>query len=157
MLRICFVCLGNICRSPTAEAVFRHLVEEAGLGAAFTISSAGTGTWFEGEPPDPRAREAAARRGVEVGGVAHKIQPAEFDDWDLVIAMDRQNLADLRKMARTPKDLAKLRLLREFAGEEGAEVPDPFVGEGGFDEVFKICERACRALLDAVRESDSES
>jgi low molecular weight protein-tyrosine phosphatase len=155
-VRICFVCLGNICRSPTAEGVMRGLVREGGLADRVTLDSAGTGSWHVGEPPDPRTQEAAARRGYDLGDLrARQFLAADFDRFDLVLAMDRQNLADLHRLARVHDgDLPDIRLLRSFdpTARGDAEVLDPYAGgRQGFENVLDICERACRGLLDHVR------
>jgi protein-tyrosine phosphatase len=150
-LRICFVCLGNICRSPTAEAVLRKLARDAGI--ELTIDSAGTGGWHAGELPDPRSREAAARRGYELAHRARQFTAADFDRFDLVLAMDRDNLARLRQLAGG-RDAPPIRLLRAFepGAKPDAEVPDPYGGIGtDFERVLDICERACGGLLEHVR------
>jgi len=154
-MRICFVCLGNICRSPTAEGVFRKLVAEASLDGKLVIDSAGTGAWHVGELPDQRARSAASRRGYDLTHRARRFTAADFDRFDLVLAMDRDNYDTLHRLARGRMQLPMIRLLRSFelAAAPGAEVPDPYSGEDdGFEEVLDICERACRGLLEHVRE-----
>jgi protein-tyrosine phosphatase len=149
-MRILFVCLGNICRSPTAEAVMKDLTAQAGLADEITIDSAGTGDWHVGHPPDPRAVEAGARRGLEVGGSARQVAPSDFENFDLIVAMDRSNHADLIELAG--REDPHIRLLREFGGDEDLDVPDPyFGGEDGFDEAIELIDRNCRALLEAVR------
>ena len=152
-MRLLFVCLGNICRSPTAEGVMRHLVGERGLEDAVTIDSAGTGSWHVGEPPDARATAAARERGVTLEGAARQVRPSDFEDFDLVLAADRENLAALRRVAPNQEAAAKVRLLREFDPEaveaDDLDVPDPYY-EGGFDHVFGVVERACDGLLDHV-------
>jgi protein-tyrosine phosphatase len=161
-IRISFVCLGNICRSPTAEAVMRHLVHEAGLDEQIHVESAGTGSWHVGEPRDQRSSEVGRRRGMPLGGKARQFVEDDFDRTDYVIAMDRQNLAALRQMA--PDDqtrariLSKIRLLRSFepASPPDADVPDPYYGgPRGFDQVFEICEAGCRGLLAEIRRTHS--
>ncbi|HTR53216.1 MAG TPA: low molecular weight protein-tyrosine-phosphatase [Kofleriaceae bacterium] len=152
-MRICFVCMGNICRSPTAEAVMRKLVRAAGLDGHVVLDSAGTGGWHAGELPDPRSRDAAAKRGYELDHRARQFTTADFDRFDLIIAMDRDNLAHLRTIARGRGD-PPIHLLRAFepGAPENAEVPDPYGGAGDdFDRVLDICERACRGLLEHVR------
>jgi protein-tyrosine phosphatase len=157
MIRICFVCLGNICRSPTAEAVMLDLVNRAGRAAEFAIESAGTGDWHVGEPADRRAREAARERGIRLDGRARQFQRADFARFDYVIAMDRANRRELERLAPDDGARAKIHLLRSFVpagagGEEGRaelDVPDPYY-EGGFDRVLEICETACRALLERI-------
>jgi protein-tyrosine phosphatase len=152
MIRICFVCLGNICRSPTAEGVMRHLVDEAGRGADVEVDSAGTAAYHAGEPPDARAREAARRRGLRLGGRARQFRREDFARFDYVIAMDRENRANLERLAPDAAARAKIHLLRAF--EPGAElgerdVPDPYYDDR-FDEVLDICEAACRGLLARI-------
>ena len=150
-MRILFVCLGNICRSPTAEAVMRDLTTEAGLADDITIDSAGTGDWHIGHPPDPRAVEAGAKRGLAVSGKARQVAPSDFENFDLIVAMDRSNHADLIELAG--EDDPGIRLLREFGGDEDLDVPDPYFGAGdGFDEVIDLIDRHCRILLDSIRQ-----
>lgn len=150
--RVCFVCLGNICRSPTAEGVMRHLVTQAGLAEAWVLDSAGTGGWHKGEPPDPRAVTAAAARGIVVEGRARRFEPADFDRFDLVLAMDRENRANLLRLCRDAGDVAKVRLLRDHdpAAAPESDVPDPYYGgPDGFVEILDQIEAACRGLLSA--------
>lgn len=153
--RVCFVCLGNICRSPTAEALMAHRLAEAGLDGRVEVESAGTGGWHVGEPADRRARAEAARRGVRMDGRARRFSPGDFARFDLVLAMDRENLADLHAVAPTPADRAKVRLLRSFdprAGR-GAEVPDPyFGGDDGFARVFDMVDAAVLGLVAHLRD-----
>jgi protein-tyrosine phosphatase len=146
--RVCFVCLGNICRSPTAEGVMQRLVDEAGLAGAIELDSAGTGDWHVGELPDPRAAAAAERRGYKLVHRARQFVAADLARFDLVLAMDRANLAALERLARGRAN-PPIRLLRSFepGAPDGAEVPDPYTGDAvGFDQVLVICERACRGL-----------
>lgn len=153
-VRVCFVCLGNICRSPTAEGVFRHLVEQAELDGHFDIDSAGTAAYHVGEPPDRRSATAARARGIELGGRARQFRAADFERFDYVIAMDRSNHADLLELAPDEQARTKVLLLRAFDPEvsEASDVPDPYYGGvGGFDLVLDICVRGCRGLLDHVR------
>jgi len=150
-MRLLFVCLGNICRSPTAEGVMRALIAEAGLDGEIEVDSAGTGGWHVGDPPDPRAVAAARERGIELDGAARQVTPGDFFEFDLVIAMDRSNREDLLRMAPGPEAEAKVRLLREFGDGVEDDVPDPYYGGAdGFAEVVEIVERNCRALLDEV-------
>jgi protein-tyrosine phosphatase len=155
MLRLCFVCLGNICRSPIGEGVMRHLLREAGLEAQIEVDSAGTAGYHSGEPPDARARAAGKRFGVEVGGRARQFKRQDFESFDYVLAMDRSNFDDLAKLAASPEALRKLHLLRSFDGAspEGASVPDPYYGDDeDFDDVVRICLAACVPLLARLRE-----
>jgi len=155
-MRVLFVCLGNICRSPTAEGVMRALVGEAGLGDRIELDSAGTGGWHLGCAPDPRAVAAASARGVVLEGTARRVTHEDFRSFDLVLAMDRSNLRELRQLARGAGGRVEVRLLREFdpasAGAEDLDVPDPYYGAGdGFDEVFELVQAACRGLLEQIR------
>jgi len=155
-VRLLFVCLGNICRSPTAEGVMRSLVDADGLRERVEIDSAGTGAWHVGSPPDARATEAAASQGVTLSGQARRVEPDDFERFDLILAMDAANLRDLRALAGSPEAAAKVRLLREFdpasAGERDLDVPDPYYGgEHGFGRVFEMVQAACGGLLDEIR------
>lgn len=155
-MRILFVCLGNICRSPTAEGVVRHKLREAGLGDDVDVESAGTGGWHVGHPPDPRASAAAAARGIALDSRAQRFEAFHFEDFDLILAMDRQNLADMRTLAPHAAAEGKLHLFREFdplAAESGdLEVPDPYYGgEDGFDEVLDMVDRAADGLIAEIR------
>ncbi len=154
MVRICFVCLGNICRSPTAEGVMAMLVERAGLTERIELDSAGTSAYHIGERPDRRSAEAARRRGIELRGRARQFVTSDFDDFDYVVAMDKANLRDLEVLCRSVADRNKLSLLRDYDPEspKGAGVPDPYYGgEDGFDRVLDICEAGCRQLLEQLR------
>lgn len=154
--RILFVCMGNICRSPTAEGVMRHLVREAGLEDEIVIDSAGTGNWHAGDPPDERATAAAAQRGIVLEGAARQITVDDFEAFDYLLAADRDNLAGIRAIAPDEEAAAKARLLREFdpasAGAPDLDVPDPYYGgPQGFETVLDQIEAACRGLLDEIR------
>lgn len=153
MVRVCFVCLGNICRSPTAEAAFRELVEQAGLEAAVHIESAGTGDWHVGHERDARAIEAGRRRGLVLTGRARQFQASDFDRFDYVVAMDAKNVADLAASAPGGASDPRVVLFRSFdpAAPAGAEVPDPYFTLG-FDEVIDQCRAAAAGLLCHLRE-----
>jgi protein-tyrosine phosphatase len=155
-MRILFVCMGNICRSPTAEGVMRSLLRAEGLERAVTIDSAGTGGWHAGDPPDSRAMAAARSRDIVLEGAAREVTAEDFDRFDLLLAMDRENERDLLARAPDAEARAKVRLLREFDPESVAagdlDVPDPYYGGlHGFDRVLDLVEAACRGLLDEVR------
>ncbi|AXK65923.1 MULTISPECIES: low molecular weight protein-tyrosine-phosphatase [Burkholderia] len=150
---ICFVCLGNICRSPTAEGVMRHQVDAAGLTDRIAIDSAGTGDWHVGEPPDTRAQAAAHTRGYDLSALrARQVSAADFERFDLLLAMDEANLAELHRRC-PPQHRDKVRLLMEFApGAAETEVADPYFGGAqGFEQVLDQVERACAGLLDTLQ------
>ena len=152
--RLCFVCMGNICRSPTAEAVMADLVRREGLDGAVTVESAGTGDWHVGDPPDARAAAEAARRGIPMRGTARQFRRGDFGRYDLVLAMDEDNARALRRLAPDDAARGKVRLLRSFdpAARGDLSVPDPYYGGAeGFSRVFDMVDSACRGLLDAVR------
>jgi protein-tyrosine phosphatase len=156
MIRLCFVCLGNICRSPTAEGVMQDLVAKANLDQTIELDSAGTGAYHAGEKADPRSRSTARARGLRLGSISRQFLASDFESFDYVLAMDRDNLLNLQSLAESPESLEKLFLFRSFDPEspEGADVPDPYYGgENGFDDVFDICEAACRGLLEHIREA----
>jgi low molecular weight protein-tyrosine phosphatase len=153
MVRVLFVCLGNICRSPTAEGVFRKLVRDEKLEHLFEIDSAGTHAYHIGEPPDERARAACARRGIDIGRLrGRKAVSADIEKFDYVLAMDRENYEDLRDIC-PPGHEARIRLFMEFAADRPEqEVPDPyFGGASGFDRVLDMIEDAARGLLADIR------
>ena len=152
-VRVCFVCLGNICRSPTAAGVMRHQVRAAGLDEMIHVDSAGTAAYHVGELPDDRARAEARRRGVDIDDAAWQFRAHHFDEFDLVLAMDDENVRNLHRLSTDPDHQAKVRLLRSYDPEAppGAPVPDPYYGSGdGFAEVFDLVDAACRGLLAAL-------
>ncbi len=165
-MRLLFVCLGNICRSPTAEGVMRSLVAQAGLTERVTLDSAGTGSWHVGDPPDARASAAARARGIELTGAARQVRASDFQDFDLLLAMDSANLEQLRSLAPDDRARAKVHLLREFdpassggsvggGGGSDLDVPDPYYGgAGGFDQVLDVVPAACEGLLDELGDND---
>ncbi|MBS0396667.1 MAG: low molecular weight phosphotyrosine protein phosphatase [Proteobacteria bacterium] len=150
---VLFVCMGNICRSPTAEAVFRALAAAEAPELRLRIDSAGTHGYHVGDPPDPRTQAAARRRGIDMSGLrARRLTRNDFDEFDQVLVMDEQNRGDALRIApRTPR--ASLRLFLEYAPQLGRlEVPDPYYGgETGFEDVLDLVEEASRGLLDALR------
>jgi protein-tyrosine phosphatase len=148
-LRVCFVCLGNICRSPTAEAIFRAQVEADGRGDEFEIDSAGTGAWHVGSPADERAAAEARRHGIELTSRARQVSGGDFEHFDRLVAMDRSNRDDLLDLAPTPEARAKVELLRD----REQDVPDPYYGgPTGFADVYAVIEQACAALLERLRD-----
>ena len=148
---ILFVCMGNICRSPTAEGVFRRKVAEAGLDDLFEIDSAGTHAYHVGEPPDRRAQQAAARRGFSLSEIrARRVATEDFERFQHIIAMDQDNLVVLRELAG-PEQHTKIRLFLEYASGPETEVPDPYYGGAtGFERVLDLIEDASRGLLEAL-------
>ncbi|GAA3175656.1 low molecular weight protein-tyrosine-phosphatase [Streptomyces virens] len=152
--RVCFVCTGNICRSPMAEIVFRARVAEAGLAGLVEVDSAGTGGWHEGEGADPRTETVLRENGYEAGHTARQFDPSWFARLDLVVALDSGHLRALRRMAPTEQDADKVRLLRSYdpAAGDDLDVPDPYYGGAdGFDECLEMVEAASTGLLAAVR------
>ena len=149
---VLFVCMGNICRSPTAEGVFRHYVCEAGLAELFEIDSAGTHAYHVGEPPDKRAQQAAARRGFSLEDIrARRVAPEDFERFHHIIAMDQDNLVMLQEQAEAGQR-EKIRLFLEFSSGPETEVPDPYYGGAtGFERVLDLVEDASRGLLDMLR------
>ncbi len=145
--KVLFVCMGNICRSPTAEGVFRAAAERAGL--AVEIDSAGTGGWHTGEPPDRRAQMAASARGIDLSGQrARKARPADFHEFDHILAMDHDNLAEL-EIIQPADGKAELRLFLDYAPDQPVrEVPDPYYGGAdGFENVLDLIEQASAGLI----------
>ncbi|HVO15677.1 MAG TPA: low molecular weight protein-tyrosine-phosphatase [Alphaproteobacteria bacterium] len=153
MVKILFVCTGNICRSPTAEGVFRKLVAEAGLDDAVAVDSAGTHGYHVGEPPDERSCAAALRRAVDITAQrARRVSRADFAEFDLILAMDRDHFRALRAMA--PQGAAeRVRLFLDYAPELGVkDVPDPYYGgPDGFEDVLDLIETAAEKLLLDLR------
>jgi protein-tyrosine phosphatase len=153
-VKVLFVCMGNICRSPTAQGVFEQLVEMHGLSDVVLVDSAGTHAYHVGEQPDLRAAQAAARRGIDMSGQrARRVSEADFDEFDLVLAMDRANYEDLGEVC-PPGYESKLRLFLEFAPDVAEqEVPDPYYGgQGGFERVLDLVEAAAAGLLANIRQ-----
>jgi protein-tyrosine phosphatase len=150
---VVFVCTGNICRSPTAEGIFRKLVDDAGLSDHILVDSAGTHGFHVGEPPDLRTQEAAARRGYDLSQLrARKFQREDFQRFDLVLAMDRDNHGILARLA-PPAAGDRLRMMMTYASQSGEiEVPDPYYGgPDGFEHVLDMIEDASRGLLEVLR------
>ncbi|MFH9401658.1 low molecular weight protein-tyrosine-phosphatase [Streptomyces sp. NPDC017638] len=153
--RVCFVCTGNICRSPMAESVFRARVAEAGLEDLVAVDSAGTGGWHEGEPADPRTVSVLEEHGYDSAHRARRFLPSWFARLDLVIALDASHLRDLRRLAPTEEDARKIRLLRSYDPGAGRDldVPDPYYGgRDGFEECLEMVEAASTGLLAAVQD-----
>lgn len=153
MIKVLFVCLGNICRSPTAHGVFLKMIEEAALGELIEVDSAGTHAYHIDEPPDPRAQAAAARRGVDLASLrARKVRAEDFDHFDYVLAMDLDNHQALELICPAGRE-GKLHLFLDFAADsEVREVPDPYYGgESGFERVLDLIEAASAGLLADIQ------
>ncbi len=151
--RVLFVCMGNICRSPTAQGVFEKVLRERLPELVVEIDSAGTHAYHVGEAPDPRAQRAAVRRGIDLSGIrARRVDLGDFERFDLVLAMDKLNLGVLEEMA-PPERRGRVRLFLDFAPDLGRdEVPDPYYGAGnGFEVVLDLVERAAIGLVEHVR------
>lgn len=151
--KVLFVCMGNICRSPTAEGVFRELLRKHGLDDWVEVDSAGTHGYHVGEPPDGRTQRAAASRGYDLSGLrARKVAPQDIDYFDLILAMDRNNLEVLQRLSPRDKH-PRLKLFMEFSAHfDDDEVPDPYYGLGhGFDLVLDMVEDASEGLIEALR------
>jgi|TARA_Y100001949_G_scaffold176147_1_gene188124 protein-tyrosine phosphatase len=154
MVRVCFVCLGNICRSPTAEGIMQSLIRDAHLHEQIDVDSAGLGAYHVGAPPDRRAKEASEARGIGLNSRARQFTAEDFSSFDYVIAMDAENRQDLLNLAPDGEARAKVHLLRVFdlTAPADAEVPDPYYGgPHGFDNVFDMCQVACQGLLQTIR------
>lgn len=154
VIRVLFVCTGNICRSPTAEGVFKHQVKEAGLAGRVLSNSAGTHGYHVGEPPDPRTQRAASRRGYDLSALrARQVSREDFSEFDYVLAMDQSNLLALQRLC-PPQLSSRLKLFMEFGSDPAVrEVPDPYYGGGqGFERVLDLVEQASKGLLEHLRE-----
>jgi protein-tyrosine phosphatase len=152
-VRVLFVCMGNICRSPTAHGVFQALVETEGLVEWIEVDSAGTHSYHTGNPPDPRSQAMARSRGVDLSSQrARRFESSDFVDFDYVIGMDRSNLADMQAI-RPEQSRARFGLMLEYSSTPQTEVPDPYFGDAGFERVFDLIEDASRGLLRHIRET----
>ncbi len=151
---ILFVCMGNICRSPSAEAVFKGLVKKEGLAEQFEIDSAGTGAWHIGQPADKRMQKHAIKRNYNLTSISRQFDPeTDFDRFELIIAMDDENVATLKSFARNSDELNKIHKITDYSREWNyTEIPDPYYGgEEGFELVLDLLEDSCRGLLDKVK------
>lgn len=159
MIRVLLVCMGNICRSPMAEAVLAHLIKEAGLSDKITLDSAGTGGWHVGEPADPRTLAVLKKHGIAYAGHARQLQRSDFDQFDYILAMDTENLSGIRRVAGSPKEgqaAPEIALFLSYANAAGllskSEVPDPYYNNQ-FDAVYELVSVGSKALLDHLRQT----
>ena len=156
MVKVLFVCLGNICRSPTAHGVFEVMLESEGLSSIVSVDSAGTGAWHAGHSPDGRAQETAKSRGFDLSHIrARQVETEDFESFDYILAMDKTNLADL--LDQSPEAYkAKIKLFLSFGQDTKiSEVPDPYYGGvKGFDTVLDLVENACLGLLDEIKKKN---
>ena len=154
-MKILFVCLGNICRSPLAEAVFAEHVRQSGLAAKISVDSAGTAGYHAGERVDPRTRACAARHSLEITHRARAVVSADFETFDLLVAMDDSNAADLRRRAPHAQARRKVRMMRDWDPSGPGEVPDPYYGgDADFDHVWHLCDRSSPRLLAEIQNQE---
>ncbi len=151
--KIVFVCLGNICRSPTGEGVMQHIINETGFENYFEIDSAGTSAWHAGEPANSKSRSVAESHGVKLLSRARLFEKRDFDYYDLIIAMDHENRDNLMALAANDDHKEKVQLLREYdETPEDGQVPDPYYGGlSGFENVFQIVDRSCKNLFEQLK------
>lgn len=151
--KLVFVCLGNICRSPTAEGIFIHKVQQAGLEDYFYIDSAGTSAYHIGESANSKSQATANKHGIHLPSKARRFEYADLEEFDLILAMDSENLSNIRQADRKNKFEDKIKMMREFDPRpEDGEVPDPYYGGlDGFDNVFQVLDRSCEALLNELK------
>lgn len=151
-IKVLFVCLGNICRSPSAEAVFKNFVDQRGDSDKFFIDSAGTSAYHEGEPADSRMRGHARRRDIELTSISRQFDKKDFDRFDYIVAMDKDNLRDLERQARNKKDLGKIYLMTDFSNNYNYnQVPDPYYGgPEGFELVLDLLEDSSEGFYNYV-------
>lgn len=154
--RITFVCLGNICRSPLAEGVFKHLAKAAGRESEFHVESAGVGGWHVGETPDFRAQQVARNHGIRLESIAQKIHPRDLERFDLILALDEEIYNDLQRMATNPGQRSRIHMLRETDPQatQNRDVPDPYYGNmADFEYCYQLIERSCKGWLERISSS----
>lgn len=151
-MKILFVCLGNICRSPLAEGIMKHKIEAAGLSQKIAVDSCGTANYHIGDKPDERTRNNAMKNGVRLTHLGRQISATDLAEFDFVLAMDRSNHQNIMRLATASQHAAKVKLIREFDSEPGDEVPDPYYGgEQGFQEVYEILDRSVDGFIDYLK------
>lgn len=147
-MKVLFVCLGNICRSPLAEGIMKHKLEMAGLSQRITVDSCGTSNYHIGDKPDVRTRNNAVQNGIKLSHLGRQISASDLDEFDFILAMDRSNHQHIMKLKNASDHAAKIKLLREFDSESGDEVPDPYYGgDRGFQEVFEMLDRSVDGFI----------
>lgn len=154
-VRLLFVCLGNICRSPAAESIMAGMIQKNGLQDVIEVDSAGTSGWHAGELPDARMRSQGERRGYDFLSRSRKFRPADFDDFDYILTMDGQNFSDVKSIARNQGQINKIHLITEFSRQSPHHnhIPDPYYGgESGFELVLDLLEDACEGLLQKLND-----
>lgn len=154
MIEVCFVCLGNICRSPLAQGVFEKLIAEQGLQDQILVASAGTGDWHVGSPPDERMQQTANKYGVQLNSRGQQFQSGDFFNFDLILAMDDSNMNILEQLCPNPQKAENLKMFRSFDPESNGDlnVPDPYYGGGkGFEIVYEMVERTCPKILEFLK------
>ncbi len=159
MKKIMFVCMGNICRSPAAHAVFEQKVKERGLEAEYIVESSGTHAYHVGEDADPRMRKTLADHGIHFHHPAQRFKPVMLDEYDVVLAMDGRNFRDMNNLAGGHQNFERVQMFRSYDPEGSAQddVPDPYYGgDGGFEHVFQIVERSCSVLLDELEKQRNQ-
>ena len=158
-IKVLFVCLGNICRSPLAEAIFNHKIQQDGIHVHFEADSCGTGNYHIGSPPDPRTLANARKNGIPINHICRQLTAADLEYYDYVLAMDRSNLNNIRRLPGAEKYADKIALLRDFdPAAKGLEVPDPyFGGDDGFQEVYEILDRSMQHFIEFVQGRHSVS
>lgn len=155
--RVLFVCLGNICRSPAGEGVLRSIVEENGKEDEWEIDSAGTASYHAGQLPDSRMRVHARRRGIELNHICRKVKPSDFDEFDLILAMDNNNKADLLRLAPTVEAQKKVMTMASFVDGKCDHVPDPYYeGAEGFELVLDLLQEGCMNLYTLLSPGKKE-
>jgi len=157
-IRLLFVCLGNICRSPAAEGIMAGIVEKNDLQDIIEVDSAGTSGWHEGDLPDERMRSHGEKRGYDFCSRARKFRRSDFDDFDYIIVMDQNNYTTVKSMASSPEQAGKIHLMTDYAVQYSSqdEIPDPYYGgSSGFELVLDLLEDACEGLLQSIKKDYS--